>query len=157
MTNSCVSLCVSRTLRRGVNEVKERQHSFLSYSSLLHSRSILRRIHKLTDICSLLIQIGQMLCAKLLIHLELLLREVLLARSDICLAQSIVRVGKVGVQFQRASIFGNCCSKVSLVRAEVSHLEVSLGKGRISGDRSLQDRLNLFEVQIGILSPLPFP
>ena len=49
------------------------------------------------------VEIGQVLFADSLINLELLLGAVFFAGSNVRLAQAIVSVGEIGIEFKRAN------------------------------------------------------
>src|SRR5437762_1420109 len=95
--------------------------------------------------------------AQLLIDLNLLLRAVLLPSADVRLAQPVVRVSKIGVQLQRALVFGNSFSKFTLIGIQIAELQMSFSKRRVRCDRPLQKRLNLSQIEVRILRALSFP
>src|SRR5712664_1356020 len=102
------------------------------------SRRIFRRINKLPDVRSLLVQISQMPFPQLLIHLNVLLGLILLPRPDIRLTQPVMRVSKIRVKLQRSLVLGNGLRKFALIRIKIAKLQVSFGKAWVGSDGSLQ-------------------
>src|ERR1700722_16276304 len=125
--------------------------------SWLARRAVLCAIDKLTDFRPLLFQILQVLLTNPLINLELLLRQRFLAGTNVGLPQTIVGVGKIGVQLEGPHILWNGLGILTLVGVKIAQLQVRLGKLGIKIERILKQSLNLTEVKAGILRPLSFP
>src|SRR5579884_2697667 len=108
------------------------------YSSLTNQRALLLRRrcllrnNELPDFRALAFQFCDVLLAYFLIYVELFLREILFAGSNISLAQPITRVHQVGIVLQRLGVFGDRFSVFLLVRVEVSQLLVGIEIGRAS-------------------------
>src|SRR5260370_26104363 len=77
---------------------------------------ILCRVDELADFGALLVELREMLLAEFLVHLDLLLGTLFFAGTDVRLAESIVRVGQIGIQLPRALIFGNGVGVLTLLR-----------------------------------------
>src|SRR5262245_25347964 len=73
------------------------------------------RVYELANVGALFVEIGQVLGAKLLVDLELLLRFLFLRGAYIGLTEAVMGIGEIGVEIQRALIFGNCLCEFALV------------------------------------------
>src|SRR5467141_1592679 len=106
--------------------------------SRFRGRGILRRINKLTNFGSLLVEVGQVLFAGSLIDLELLLGADFLAGSNVRLAQPVVSVGEIGIEFKRTHILGDGAGIFILVGVEIAQLQVRFCEPGIERQRVLQ-------------------
>ena len=61
-------------------------------------------VNELLNFRTLLVDLSQMLCSKLLINIKFLLCLILLSYVNIVRSQAIMRIGQVWVQFQRAQV-----------------------------------------------------
>src|SRR3989442_7513441 len=66
-------------------------------------------------------------------------------------------IRKVRTQFKSADIFRDGLGILLLFRAQIAQLQVRLRERRLEFNRSLQQRLDLMEIQAGILSPPSLP
>ena len=118
---------------------------------------ILRRINKLPNFRSLLVEIGEVLFAEPLIHLELLLGAVLFAGANVSLAKTIVSVSKIGIELKRADILPDGLDIFILVGVEIAELQVRFRKFGVERQRFVQQGFDLMEIQAGILGALALP
>src|SRR5713226_10684012 len=97
-----------------------------SHGSRLCDGGILCRVDELANFGALLVEFREMLLAEFLVHLDLLLGTLFFAGTDVRLAQAIVRVGQIGIQLQRALIFGNGVGVLTLLGVEIAELQMRL-------------------------------
>src|SRR5882724_5986014 len=72
--------------------------------SWFRSGGILGRINKLPNFRALLVEIGEVLFAEPLINLKLLLGAVIFTGANVSLAETVVRVGKIGIELKGPDI-----------------------------------------------------
>src|SRR5437660_10276480 len=118
---------------------------------------ILCRINKLPNLRALLLEVGQMLLANFLVDLELLLGAAFFAGANIRLPQTVVSVGQIGIEFQRALILRNRFYIFILVGVEIAQLQVSFRELRIELQRLSEQRFDLMQIPAGILGPPALP
>src|SRR5690348_14071575 len=123
----------------------------LAFPPLRFARgTVLRRINKLTDFRSLLLNFRQVLLVHLLIDLQLLLRGFLLPGAHVSLPQPVVGIGKTGIQFQGPNIFRNGLGILALVRVKIAQLQVRIGQFGIELQGLFENRFDLMEIQAWI-------
>ncbi len=98
-----------------------------------------------------------MLCAKPLIDFEFSLGAILLPDMNVVLAQAVMGVGKIRIQFECSRILRNRLGIFMLVSVEIAQLHVCFGKLRIKCYRLLQQGLHLAKIEAGIFRPLSLP
>src|SRR5271154_6908325 len=98
-----------------------------------------------------------MLGAELLVYLQLLLGGVFFASADVGLAQAIVSVGEVRVEFECALVVRDGIGVFGLIGVEIAQLELGLGKGGVEFNRFREQRFDLVEIEAGILRALSLP
>ena len=68
----------------------------------------------------MLVEIGQVLFADFLVDLELLLGADFFAGSNVRLAQPVMSVGKIGIEFERAQILRDSIRIFVLIGEEIA-------------------------------------
>src|SRR5438874_12291874 len=88
--------------------------------SRFRSWGILSRINKLPNFGTLLVQVGEVLFAEPLIDLELLLGAILFASANVRLAETIVSVSKIGIEFKGPDILRDSLGVFILVGVQIA-------------------------------------
>src|SRR4029077_2180098 len=123
----------------------------------LGGRAIFRRIHELSNVSPLLVNLSQVLGTELLVHLKLLLCPVFLAGVNVSLPQPVMDIRQVRAKLEGTLVLRNRLRIFILVRVEISQLQARLSEFRIERNRLLQQSFDLLRVQSGILGPLSLP
>src|SRR6266404_1340297 len=161
-THSIGTLSVEATTRQhGCQDIRQPRRNFFSCprrtsrrKSRFRGGGILRRINKLPNLRSLPVEVGEVLFAKTLIHLELLLGTVLFAGANVSLAETIMSVGKFGIELERARILRDGLAIFILVGVEIAELQMRFGEFGVERQRFAQEGLDSMEIQAGILGAL---
>src|SRR5580692_8440755 len=98
-----------------------------------------------------------MLGTELLVYLQLLLGAVFFAGADVGLAQAIVGVGEVRVEFEGALVVRDGVGVFGLIGIEIAQLELGIGEGGVEFNRFCEQRFDLVEIEAGILRALSLP
>src|SRR6202035_5917102 len=114
--------------------------SRLGRCSVSSRSGVLCGVDKLTNFSALFLQLREVLLADFLVDLKLLLSALFFPGVYVGLAQTIVRVGQVAIQFQRPLIFRNGFAVFPLVGVKIAELQMRFGQRRIERNGLLQQR-----------------
>jgi hypothetical protein len=125
--------------------------------SVRRGSCVLFRIHKLANLGALLIKIREVPLSQALIYLKFLLGAIFLASSYIRLAQTIVSIRQVRIQFARPNVLWYRVGILLLIRIKITQLQVGIRELRIEAYGLFQQGLNLLQIQIRVFSALALP
>jgi hypothetical protein len=89
---------------------------------------------ELADFGALLVEIGQVLGAKLLVELEFVLGAVFFAGADVGLAEPIVSVGEIAVEVEGALVVGDGLGVLGSIGIEIAELQLRIGERGVEFD-----------------------
>ncbi len=112
---------------------------------------------RIADFGSFLVEFSHVLRPKALIDCKFLLCAILLPGVHIVLAEAVMGVGKIGIQFQRSLVLGDGLRVLMLVGVEIAQLHMRFGHRGVERYHFLQQRLDLAQVEARVLCPLSLP
>jgi len=101
---------------------------------LLGGCGVFGGVNELPDFRPLSIEVGEVLRAKLLIHLQLVLGLILFAGADVGLAESIMSVGEIGVELEGALVVRDGLGVFGLIGIEIAQLQLGIGERGVEFD-----------------------